>query len=108
MDKESHQLAVYAFGMLNEQLSPLYLQARQDFLSRLAMADVSLNTLQGKVENDTHNREVITAFCSTLPSAALNGNDWRGHDSYLVSSSIDEIAAQQASTLFVNTEIVTI
>ncbi|HSX36591.1 MAG TPA: hypothetical protein VLG13_00510 [Patescibacteria group bacterium] len=102
MDKDSRELAISAFGMLNEHLSPEYLQARQDLISRLALSDVNLDTLQGKMEGDTHNGEVITSFCVTLPSAVLRPH---GYSSIarIESPFIDELALQQASVVFVNT-----
>jgi len=103
MDKQSHELAVHAFSMLNEHISPIYLQARQDFLNRLALSDVTLESLQGKLENDTHNREVITSFCNTLPGARVEGEGNATEVGvHFESKEVDEIAAVQSSVVFVS------
>ena len=56
-----------ALGFSDEQLSPLYLEARQAFLAQLALSGADLNSLQSRTENDTVNELTINSFCQTLP-----------------------------------------
>lgn len=105
MDKDSKELAIYAFGMLNENLSPLYLQARQDFLNRLAMSDVTLGSMRGSIEEGSHNREIISTFCASLPGAYLQEGAYSQYSVGTIQGpNIDEVVMQQASMLFVQVD----
>jgi len=105
MDKKGRELAAAGFGIVNEELSPLYLQARNEFLAELALTGADLASEKERSENDSQNLAPIIEFCRTLPGGFFK-EDREDHSlissarGYLSCQSIDELVGQQASTVF--------
>jgi|GEM_PF-5024900 len=100
MDKQSAELAQLGMSYLDQELSPMFRDIRENFLGSLAVSGASIESLRGDIDNDTHNREVISNFAAKLPGMVADFTN-NMLTTEFASKKADTMLALQASTVFI-------